>query len=58
VPTISVGGDANLQARIAEMEVRMAEQDATMRRVLAMLIDWMEKENHSMAARMRDVRAA
>jgi hypothetical protein len=29
-----------------------------MRRVLAMLIDWMEKENHSMAARMRDVRAA
>ncbi len=58
VPTISAGGDANLQARIAEMEVRMAEQDATMRRVLAMLIDWMEKENHSMAARMRDVRAA
>jgi putative secretion ATPase (PEP-CTERM system associated) len=58
VPTISAVGDANLQARIAEMEVRMAEQDATMRRVLAMLIDWMEKENHSMAARMRDVRAA
>ena len=58
VPTISAGGDANLQARIAEMEVRMAEQDATMRRVLAMLIDWMDKENHSMAARMRDVRAA
>ncbi len=58
VPTISAGGDANLQARIAEMEVRMAEQDATMRRVLAMLIEWMEKENHSMAARMRDVRAA
>lgn len=58
VPTISAGGDASLQARIAEMEVRMAEQDATMRRVLAMLIDWMEKENHSMAARMRDVRAA
>lgn len=58
VPTISAGGDANLLARIAEMEVRMAEQDATMRRVLAMLIDWMEKENHSMAARMRDVRAA
>lgn len=58
VPTISAGGDVSLQARIAEMEVRMAEQDATMRRVLAMLIDWMEKENHSMAARMRDVRAA
>ncbi|WRH75551.1 MAG: XrtA-associated ATPase [Sphingobium sp.] len=58
VPTISAGVDVSLQARIAEMEVRMAEQDATMRRVLAMLIDWMEKENHSMAARMRDVRAA
>lgn len=58
VPAISPDGNANLHARIAEMEMRMAEQDVTMRRVLAMLIDWMEKENHSMAARMRDVRAA
>jgi hypothetical protein len=36
----------------------MAAQDVTMRRVLAMLIDWMEKENQSLAARMRDIRAA
>jgi hypothetical protein len=36
----------------------MADQDATMRRVLAMLIDWMEKENQSLAQRMREARAA
>jgi general secretion pathway protein A len=47
-----------LAARVAQLEARMADQDATMRRVLAMLIDWMEKENQSLAQRMREVRAA
>lgn len=47
-----------LAARIDQIEARMAGQDVTMRRVLAMLIDWMEKENQSLAARARDIRAA
>ena len=47
-----------LASRIDQLEARMATQDVTMRRVLAMLIDWMEKENQSLAARMRDMRAA
>ncbi|MCC6478420.1 MAG: AAA family ATPase [Sphingomonadaceae bacterium] len=47
-----------LASRIDQMEARMAAQDVTIRRVLAMLIDWMEKENQSLAARMRDMRAA
>lgn len=47
-----------LASRIDQIEARMAAQDVTMRRVLAMLIDWMEKENQSLAARMRDMRAA
>lgn len=58
VAVSSADEDAALRLRIAALESRMADQDATMRRVLAMLIDWMEKENHAMAARMRDVRAA
>ena len=47
-----------LAARMEQLEARMASQDVTMRRVLGMLIDWMEKENQSLAARMRDIRAA
>lgn len=42
-----------LIARMEQIEARMASQDVTMRRVLGMLIDWMEKENQSLAARMR-----
>jgi general secretion pathway protein A len=49
---------AALQARVEKLEAHMAEQDATMRQVLAMLIDWMEKENRSLASEMRNVRAA
>jgi putative secretion ATPase (PEP-CTERM system associated) len=49
---------ATLAARVMQLEAHMADQDATMRRVLAMLIDWMEKENQSLAERMREVRAA
>jgi general secretion pathway protein A len=47
-----------LAARVAQLEAHIADQDVTVRRVLAMLIDWMEKENHSLAERMREVRAA
>lgn len=33
-----------LVARVASLEGRVAEQDAALRRVLAMMIDWMDKE--------------
>ncbi|MEQ1550267.1 XrtA/PEP-CTERM system-associated ATPase [Sphingorhabdus sp.] len=60
-PVVAAADTAHYQAlasRIDQLEARMASQDVTMRRVLAMLIDWMEKENQSLAARMRDMRAA
>ncbi|MGL5838356.1 MAG: XrtA/PEP-CTERM system-associated ATPase [Sphingorhabdus sp.] len=47
-----------LAKRIHQLEAHMADQDATMQRVLAMLIDWMEKENHSLADQIREARAA
>ena len=47
-----------LAARVARLETRIADQDATLQRVLSMLIDWMEKENRSLAQRMREARAA
>ncbi len=49
---------ASLVTRVAQLEAHIVEQDATMQRVLAMLIDWMEKENQSLAQRMREARAA
>ena len=48
----------NLKARIAELERMIAEQDVSLRRTLATLTDWMEKENHSLAAEVRNIRAA
>jgi hypothetical protein len=57
-PVVDNAATQALVARIEQLEMRMASQDVTMRRVLAMLIDWMEKENQSLAARMRDFRAA
>ncbi len=49
---------AALKARIVELERQIAEQDVSLRRTLATLVDWMEKENHSLAAEMRGIRAA
>jgi general secretion pathway protein A len=47
-----------LAARMAVLEHRLGEQDAALRRVLAMMIDWMDKE-HSFEARfMQNSRAA
>ncbi len=57
-PVVDNAATQAFVARIEQLEMRMASQDVTMRRVLAMLIDWMEKENQSLAARMRDFRAA
>jgi general secretion pathway protein A len=47
-----------LKARIAELEARIAEQDISLRRTLATLTEWMEKENHVLAAEVRSIRAA
>jgi hypothetical protein len=47
-----------LKDRITELEARIAEQDASLRRTLATLTSWMEKENHALAAEVRSIRAA
>jgi putative secretion ATPase (PEP-CTERM system associated) len=38
-----------LDARIAALEGRIEEQDAALRRVLTLLVDWVEGDSHSMA---------
>lgn len=37
--------DASLVARVAALEARIAEQDAALRRVLTLLVDWVERED-------------
>jgi hypothetical protein len=44
--------------RIAALEQRVSEQDAALRRVLAMMIDWMDKEASVEARLMQNSRAA
>ena len=53
--------DADMTAvmvRIAALEQRVSEQDAALRRVLAMMIDWMDKEASVEARFMQNSRAA
>jgi general secretion pathway protein A len=47
-----------LHARVERLEVRVAQQDADLRRVLALVTDWVEKDNQSLAAEIRNIRAA
>jgi general secretion pathway protein A len=47
-----------LAFRITALEQRVSEQDAALRRVLAMMIDWMDKEAHIEARYMQNSRAA
>jgi general secretion pathway protein A len=47
-----------LHARVERLEARVAEQDADLRRVLALVTDWVEKDNQSLAAEIRNIRAA
>jgi general secretion pathway protein A len=47
-----------LHARVERLEARIAEQDADLRRVLALVTDWVEKDNQSLAAEIRNIRAA
>lgn len=44
VPSVGKADVEALVARIAALEGRVSEQDAALRRVLAMMIDWMDKE--------------
>ena len=48
----------NLAARMSVLEQRLGEQDAALRRVLAMMIDWMDKEQSVEARFMLNSRAA
>ncbi len=49
---------AALAARIGILEQRVSEQDAALRRVLAMMIDWMDKEGSFEARFVQNSRAA
>ena len=44
------GGTEELQARIAQLEARLAEQERTIRHTLTMLIEWIEREEGHRAA--------
>jgi hypothetical protein len=46
-------GDAALIARIAALEARIDEQDAALRRVLTLLVDWVEGERQPDLASIR-----
>ena len=48
----------NLAARMSVLEQHLGEQDAALRRVLAMMIDWMDKEQSNEARFMQNSRAA
>jgi general secretion pathway protein A len=47
-----------LAERISDLEKRVNDQDAALRRVLAMMIDWMDKEGSFEARYMQNSRAA
>lgn len=49
---------ASVMVRVAALEQRVSEQDAALRRVLAMMIDWMDKEASVEARFMQNSRAA
>jgi general secretion pathway protein A len=62
VPVVEASVDSEetekLKARIAQLEAQIAEQDVSLRRTLATLTAWMDKENHILAAEVRNIRAA
>jgi general secretion pathway protein A len=47
-----------LHARVERLEARVTQQDADLRRVLALVTDWVEKDNHALAVEIRNIRAA
>lgn len=58
-PVVAPNADIDaLIVRITALEHRVSEQDAALRRVLAMMIDWMDKESSFEARFMQNSRAA
>ena len=58
-PTTASDADIEaLTARVASLEQRVSEQEAALRRVLAMMIDWMDKESSFEARFIQNSRAA
>lgn len=58
-PTTAPNADIEaLTARVASLEQRVSEQEAALRRVLAMMIDWMDKESSFEARFVQNSRAA
>jgi general secretion pathway protein A len=55
---VSPSDDDALAVRVTALEQRVSEQDAALRRVLAMMIDWMDKEVSVEARFMQSSRAA
>jgi len=49
---------ANDGDRVAALEARVAEQDAALRRVLAMMIDWMDQEQAVLDTHLANTKAA
>lgn len=59
VPSFAYNAELEeLTARIAMLEQRVTEQEAALRRVLSMMIDWMDKETRLDARFMQNNRAA
>ncbi|HTG39612.1 AAA family ATPase [Sphingomonas sp.] len=46
-PSQPIATDAQLERRVAELEARLEEQDAALRRVLTLLVDWVEGDTHN-----------
>jgi len=51
-PSVRVVADPELAQRIARLEAQAAEQEATLRRVLTLLVEWVEKEQPEAAYRI------
>ena len=56
--TAQAGGGLAVADRIAALEARIEEQDVVLRRVLTLLIDWVETEPAPPASRLEAVRGA
>jgi general secretion pathway protein A len=56
--TVDSDADHGLHARVERLEAQVAKQDADLRRVLALVVDWVEKDNQALAGKIRNIRAA
>jgi hypothetical protein len=54
-PVASAPVDTDVAARIAALEARVDEQDIALRRVLTLMVDWIEGDQRPDAAALRRV---